>query len=74
MNYFTNKDSWSGGFYELALELGNYSDEYSDKRIASALKAFWSYPLLNGVYLRRDREPAQQQCISILVGKIRSLR
>ena len=65
MNHFTNENSWVGGFYELALELGNYSDEYSDERIASALKAVWSYPLLNGVYLRRDREPAQQQRISI---------
>jgi hypothetical protein len=65
MSYFTNKDSWSGGFYELALELGNYSDTYSDERITSALKVLWSYPLLTGVYLQRDREPSQQQCISI---------
>ncbi len=65
MNYFTNTDSWTGGFYELALELGNYSDKYSDERINSALKVLWSYPLLNGIYLQRDREPSQQQCISI---------
>lgn len=65
MNYFTNKDSWSGGFYELALELGNYSDTYSNERITSALKVLWSYPLLNGVYLQRNQEPSQQQCISI---------
>jgi hypothetical protein len=62
-NYFTNKDSWSGGYYELAIELGEHSDEHSDERLTAAMKALWSYPLLKGVYLQRDKETFEQQRI-----------
>ena len=36
----TDKDSWSGGFYELALELGNYSDEYDGKKFLTSDDVF----------------------------------
>jgi hypothetical protein len=54
---FTDEATWDGGFYELALELGQRSDE----RLVAALAAVWSEPDLDGVYLSRDVEPDRQQ-------------
>ena len=55
-NYFTSEDVWTGGGYELALELGPRSDE----RLQAALQAIWEEPFLQGCYLRLDVEPEQQ--------------
>ena len=57
---FTKEGIWWGGFYELALELG----EPSDARLSGALKALWSHPSLDGCYLERDKEPAEQPRVS----------
>jgi hypothetical protein len=54
--YFTSNDVWNGGFYELALELG----ERSDVRLLSALTALWQNLSLKGCYLEREQEPADQ--------------
>ena len=59
--YFTETDTWSGGYYELAIELGSRSDE----RLLGALAAVWADPDLDGVYLSRDVEPWQQQRLAI---------
>lgn len=56
MQYFTAPDTWFGGFYELAIELGPRSDE----RLLAALTAVWSDPNLDGAYLDRCMEPWQQ--------------
>ncbi len=56
---YTNKDTWSGGFLELALELG----ERSDARLAQALEACWAYEGLEGCYLARGLEPAEQVAV-----------
>lgn len=39
-------DNWSGGFYELALELGPGSDE----RLTETVEAIWSTPALDGCW------------------------
>jgi hypothetical protein len=59
--YFTEANTWFGGYYELALELGIRSDE----RLLAALAAVWSDPDLDGAYLSWDIEPSQQQRLAI---------
>ena len=54
--FFTAPDAWHGGFYELAMELGPPSVD----RLRAAVEAVWSHPDLDGCYLDRDREPADQ--------------
>jgi hypothetical protein len=56
---FTSKDVWNGGFYELALEIG----ERSDDKLFAVLQAVWSHPFLDGCYLQKDKEPRDQQRI-----------
>ena len=53
---FTANEAWSTGNYELALEFGPRSDD----RLRAALEALWSHPDLDGCYLDRDCEPADQ--------------
>ena len=53
---FTVEGAWSGGFYELALEIGPRSDEC----LRAALTALWSYSDLDGCYIDRGHEPADQ--------------
>ena len=48
---------WSGGYYELDIDLGHHSEE----RLQLALGALWADPRLEGPYLDRTREPADQQ-------------
>jgi len=55
--YFTGANTWDGGYYELALELGHRSDDL----LLAALIALWTHPNLDGVYLSRDQEPLQQR-------------
>jgi hypothetical protein len=45
---FTAPSAWLGGFYTLAIDLADRSDEYS----RAALKALLSYPRLAGWYLQ----------------------
>lgn len=53
---FTNRDTWHGGYYERAIELG----ERSDERLESALLRLWGFPSLEGCYLERNSEPRAQ--------------
>lgn len=60
--YFTGSETWLGGYYELAFELG----ERSEDRLLSALIAVWSHPDLDGIYADRELEPQDQQKIAML--------
>jgi hypothetical protein len=55
--HFTERDIWSGGFYELAIEIGSPSDE----NLLNALRTIWSYPAVEGGWLEHDREPSEQE-------------
>jgi hypothetical protein len=65
---FTAPYAWANGFYMLALDLEEHSndrsDEHSnvrsDERSHAALSALSSYPLLDGWYLDRGKEPQEQ--------------
>lgn len=57
---FTAADTWNGGFYELAIELGQHSDE----RLQMALQTIWRCESLEGCYVARDVEPSQQARLS----------
>lgn len=53
---FTAADTWNGGFYELAIELGPRSDE----RLLAALETIWHYDGLDGCYKESTIEPSHQ--------------
>lgn len=59
MRLFTDEkgDTWNGGYYELAIELG----PRSEARLEKALLALWGNAGLDGCYVRRDLEPVDQQ-------------
>lgn len=57
---FTSRDAWSGGPYELQVELGAGSDQ----RLVEGAARIFTHPDLAGPYAARDREPAQQQVAS----------
>ena len=54
---FTSADAWSGGFYELVLEVGPRSDE----RLVASVARLFAHPDLEGPYPARGPEPAQQR-------------
>jgi hypothetical protein len=58
---FTDEDTWKGGYYELAIEIGARSDD----RLLAALTAVWTHMSLTGCYLDRDREPGEQAQVEI---------
>lgn len=51
---FTASDVWKGGSYEL------FIPAESSKSVCSLLKALWTFPSLEGCYIRQDCEPATQ--------------
>jgi len=53
---FTVPGAWGGGSHELTLILGRVDDA----SLASAREAVWTFPDLEGCWLRRDVEPANQ--------------
>lgn len=67
---FTTNDAWKGGYYELLLCPLTDSTEAT----CSLLRAIWTFPSLDGCYLRRDREPAAQArvqpCENGMEGKL----
>jgi hypothetical protein len=54
--HFTDPDVWTGGFYELCLEL----PAQDDATTAYGLAALWRSPQLSGCFVRNDIEPTQQ--------------
>jgi hypothetical protein len=56
MKLFTQKDAWSGGYYELSIEL----PDTSNKTVEKALTVLWGIPCLDGCYLDSEIEPENQ--------------
>jgi len=63
---FTDDANWTGGFYELAIEIGDTSDE----RLQLALSALWRAAGIEGCYRSRDREPGEQDEIACTVASL----
>jgi hypothetical protein len=63
---FTDQDNWAGGHYELAIELGDTSDE----RLQRALTAVWRAARIEGCYRSLDHEPAAQPEIPCTVASL----
>lgn len=57
---FTGPDTWLGGFYELAIELGLRCNERLDR----AVQAVWRFPGLQGPFPSRDLEPSEQTLVT----------
>jgi hypothetical protein len=57
---FLDPENWTGGFYELAIELG----ERDDRRLSHALASVWADPRVEGPYLLRDAEPEDQAAVT----------
>jgi hypothetical protein len=58
---FAKDETWFGGFYELAIELGDRNDD----RLLRALAAVWAYPSLSGCFLENDVEPEDQERVAV---------
>jgi hypothetical protein len=63
---FTDPENWTGGFYELSLEVGDRDDD----RLQRALTALWGAAAITGCYRRRDREPADQVAAPVTVASL----
>jgi hypothetical protein len=63
---FTDPENWTGGFYELSLEIGDRDDD----RLQRALTALWGAAAITGCYRRRDREPADQVAAPVTVASL----
>jgi hypothetical protein len=53
---FPDDENWIGGYYELAVEIG----DHDDARLALALERAWDDPRIDGCFADRRREPADQ--------------
>ena len=53
---FTKHDVWSGGHYELLIVPSFGASE----QVCSLLSALWSFPSLDGCYVRNDLAPSDQ--------------
>ena len=59
-NLFTAPGAWSGGYFELSLE---YPCAATADHLRAA-DALWKHETLQGCYLRRDREPGDQERVT----------
>jgi hypothetical protein len=66
---FTDDENWNGGFYELAIEIG----DTSDKRLQFGLSALWRTARIEGCYGRRDLEPDEQDGVACTVASLTEL-
>lgn len=67
---FTPREAWLNGFYLLIIDLEERSDDHS----RAALEAVQSYPLLDGWYLEREKEPHEQPRVQNAGGDLRNHR
>lgn len=58
---FLDDENWHGGYYELAVDLGERADEHSDERLSAALRSIWNAKGLTGCYLDRRRSLTDQR-------------
>ena len=63
---FVDAENWQGGFYELAIELG----PYSDARLQIALARVWADARLEGCYGERNRQPGDQPRVEPTVAAL----
>lgn len=63
---FRDQTNWSGGYYELAIEVGS-SD---DAQIQAVLSALWSAADVHGCFGQRDHEPEEQDPVPCTVGSL----
>jgi hypothetical protein len=63
---FTDADNWTGGFYELAIEVG----ETSDERLGRALGTLWRAACIRGCYGSCDREPPDLKTVPCTVESL----
>lgn len=61
---FLDDENWHGGYYELAIDLGEWTESESDARVDAALKSLWSEPTLEGCYLDRWHSRSEQPRVS----------
>ncbi|MFF8675315.1 hypothetical protein [Streptomyces sp. NPDC015242] len=63
---FRDRTNWSGGYYELAIEVGSCDDA----EIQAVLSALWSAADVHGCFGLRDREPEEQDPVPCTVGSL----
>lgn len=63
---FTLADNWHGGFYELALELG----DTSDTRLDAALSVLWSAAQVEGCYGSGAIAPSEQPAVPCTLASL----
>ncbi|MFC9975621.1 hypothetical protein ACFVH6_32495 [Spirillospora sp. NPDC127200] len=63
---FTDEENWNGGFYELAIEIGDTDDH----RLQSVLSALWNAAGVEGCFGDRYQEPAAQQEVPCSVASL----
>ncbi len=64
---FTLQDAWTGGSYDLALELG----PRDNARLGRALHALWTHADLHGCYQHMDLEPNEQPRVEVSTAETR---
>jgi hypothetical protein len=64
---FCDDENWHGGYYEVAVNLGNRNDLESDTRLRAAREALWSVDDLQGPYVDRWSD-ASEQARAVLEG------
>ncbi|MFI6808755.1 hypothetical protein ACIBO6_27695 [Streptomyces luteogriseus] len=63
---FRDQTNWSGGFYELAIEVGSTEDA----AIQAVLSALWSAAGVRGSFAFTDREPEDQETVPCTVSSL----
>jgi hypothetical protein len=63
---FTDQENWTGGFYELSVEVGDRDDE----RLQRAVTALWQAAAITGCYGGFDREPADQVAVPVTLASL----
>ncbi|WP_326557831.1 hypothetical protein [Micromonospora sp. NBC_01796] len=63
---FTDEENWSGGFYELSIELGDLDHQ----GLQRALTALWRAASIDGCYGSRDHEPGEQAEVPCTVSSL----
>lgn len=63
---FRDQTNWSGGFYELAIEVGSTQDA----AIQAVLSAVWSAAEVRGSFASTDREPEDQEPVPCTVASL----
>ena len=61
---FLDDENWHGGYYELAIDLGERTAAGADARLVAALRTVWADSALEGCYLDRWRPRSEQTAIT----------